>query len=162
MPSFSSILLSKELATRNRCSASVIGASCAPRKKLEQQRKADKSAEYAARWNDSVMFHSRKILRKITSLNNPQDVIRWLETDDEFGKKEDKENCARHILNFLEEFAAAIHEDYCDEEYLKRLFRGIVINIWSAMRDWAMQERRKKHRPTIFIETETLYNSWKN
>ncbi|MFT9068601.1 MAG: DUF4760 domain-containing protein [Acetobacter syzygii] len=126
----------------------------------EQQRKADKASSFASRWNETAMFHSRKIARKITTLNDPVHVLTWLNSDENL-TIEDKENCARHILNFLEEMSTAIHEGHCAEEYVHRLFKGVVINIWSAMKLWIDAERLRKHRPTIFIETENLYNRWK-
>lgn len=128
--------------------------------KLEKQRKADKAAMFAARWNDPAMVESRKVVRKITTINDVNAVLAWLKSSDDI-EAEHKEGCARHALNFLEELSAAVNEGYCDEEYVCRLFKGIVINIWSAMSAWVNEERIRKHRQTIFVETENLYNRWK-
>ncbi len=102
------------------------------------------------------MFHARKQCQALIDMRNRPDDIKKCLADSE----EIRENIS-NILNFLEQMAAAVRDGICDEPFAKRLFGGIVINVWHATREWVEDQRVSRGRSQLFVELEELYARWR-
>jgi hypothetical protein len=114
------------------------------------------SARFAERWNDASMFHVRKACHEIIEMRNDE--------RDKVKEKIEADGTARsnivHILNFLEELAVAVRTERADYTYSKRMFAGIVINVYHVAQHWIDEERKRRGRPQLWVELRWLYEQW--
>jgi hypothetical protein len=119
---------------------------------------------FVERWNSPSLFYTRQSWHQITEAfqkkegGGAEGVSKLL---DEEGKSQLRHD-VRHILNFLEEIAIAIRQDYADEEILKTFFIGVVIRAHEALSVWVPAHRRNTGRPKIWDQFFLLYDSWKS
>jgi hypothetical protein len=122
----------------------------------EKRLLAEVSFRFGERWNEAAMFHMRKQCQEIIEKRDQPDEIK-----NTIAANTDKQTNVGNILNFLEELALAVNEKKCDEAIAKRLFCGIVVNIWHATEGWVKEKRTARGRPQIWAELEALYHRWK-
>lgn len=116
----------------------------------------DAAYGYAARWTDASMFHIRKDSQDIIEMGMKElaGCTKYIEED------VNRKANIRNLLNFIEELAVAVHTERADEAVAKRLFCGIVLNIWNVCEEWAKIQRAARARPQLWIETEKLHQVW--
>jgi hypothetical protein len=128
----------------------------------EQAREGKRAAAFSfvERWNHPAFFYARQSWHEISQVfqRDGADGVQKLLADE--AKKQILHD-VRHILNFLEEIAMAVREDYADQEILKTFFTGIVIRAHEALADWMPEHRRKTGRPKIWEQFYLLYDAWK-
>lgn len=122
----------------------------------EKQVLVTASLSFSERWTEASMFHARKQCQAIIDMRDRPNEIRELLLTNE----ESRENIS-NILNFLEQLAIAVREGACDETFAKRLFGGIVTNVWHATRAWVEDQRTSRSRPQLWAELQALYDRWR-
>ena len=123
---------------------------------LEVRHLQDSAAEFGRRWTDASMFHIRKQCKIIIDRREkPYEVL------NEIKKSDDTQTNVGNVLNFLEELALSVNSRRCDGETAKKLFCGIVVNIWHATEPWVKEQRTTRGRAQLWSEFEALYHQWK-
>lgn len=143
------------------------------------QRKSDHEREqkrealrYSSRWNDPNIFHAQVICKKVIGLGSgptgANDVKEYLSNDDndDSGKliksAHDKQVNMGQVLNFFEEFSIAVLTEVADEKLARRLFRGTLMLVCDATREWRIAERALRKTPRLWIEMDTLNSKWQS
>jgi hypothetical protein len=122
----------------------------------ETQSPQEAAFRFAERWNDPQMFHVRDACREIMDMMDQPDAERRRRFDEEEALRKN----IRPVLNFLEELSYSIREERADEATSKRLFAGIVINVYHVTEPWIREQRQRRNRPQLWAELGWLYQEW--
>ena len=122
----------------------------------ETQGPREAAFRFSERWNDPQMYHARDACREIMDMMEQTEAQRQRRFDDE----EKLRTNIRPVLNFLEELALSVRESRADEPTCKRLFAGIVINVYHVTEPWIREQRRRRNRPQLWVELAWLYGKW--
>jgi hypothetical protein len=124
--------------------------------KTEDRLLFDTAQRFGERWTDASMVHLRTQCQElIDNRDKPAEIRKLLEANTAM------QTNVGNMLNFLEQLALSVRERRCDEVFAKRLFCGIVTNMWHATESWVKEQRAKRGRSQLWAELEFLYNCWR-
>lgn len=118
--------------------------------------KCDCARQFGSRWNDATIFHVRQQCQNLLDAKGNQDEVRKI-----IDASDNSKTNVKHLLNFLEELAVSLECGLCDEAVAKRLFCGIVVDLWHSVDFYVREHRTRRGRPKIWVDLEKLYDRWK-
>lgn len=111
------------------------------------------------RWNDPRFADIKERFR--TVLENKIRNIEAGGANPMLRDSSDRHTCLE-MFNFFEEMALSIRSKISDEETLLRLFRGLVVDFYGESARFVKEIRGEPGGQKTFIESEWLYDQWKN
>ena len=126
-----------------------------------EETKINRTLSFISRWNDSS-FDKKLAVQLIRNLRDkpPSNVKTFVIS--EIDQNNDLKSEVTNILNFFEEMALSINDNFVDEDILRSFLRGIVFTYVETFSYWIDHRRDLVKNEKIFQSVTELCEQWKN